>query len=1208
MSDSKDSIITYTAVSSPYGGLSDIGSPGVDGLPLMPEDPYAYVVVAFHVPPSPDYVSGPEYPPSLEFVPELVYLEFMLAEDDILPAEEQPLPVAASPTAESPGYIDESDPEDDPEEDPVDYPANGGEEGDDEDESSDDEEDESFDDDEDEDIDIEGDEEEDEPQTSISLPSDTEIARLMAIPTSPPSPLPPLSSPLPQIPSPPLPLLSPPPIDPTYEEAPLGYRTAKLRWKAEREEIPEADLLLWKKICTAHTGTYKLGESSAAAAARHREPVRDDLYMFVDTIERGEGSTPAAMERVIELSTTFDRETSMIYAMIEERQDDQALRRARVNSDAARSRVIALRNQVAAQRTEITDLRAADRRFQTTVRTQQEEIRELRAGNSTYCSSRTHLDLRGRQSPSTDIVLIEQGIIRALAARDAERNTNGDNNHNSGTGARKTERVTRECTYPDFMKCKPLNFKGTEGVVELIQWFEKMETVFRKSNCFVDMKKKMTDKYCPRGEMKKLKSELWNLRRQIKLKDMSGGLPDVIHESVVASRPKTMQEAIEMENELIDKRNNSWAERQAENKRKDCPKFKNNNRGTQGRNATALAKVYAVSRAGTTPDSNVVTGTFLLNNRYASILFYTGADRSFVFIAFSSQIAITPTTLDHYYDVELADMRLIGLNSILKGCTLNFLNHPFNIDLMLIELGSYDAIIGMDWLAKYHAVIVYVEKIVRIPWGNEILIVHGDGSNRGNETRLNIISCAKMQKYVQKGDHAFLAHITMKETKDKSKKNRLEDIPKVQFLGHVIDSQGIHVDPAKIESIKDWASPKTPMEIRQFLGLPGYYRRFIEGFSKISKTMTKLTQKGVKFDWGSEDFVVYCDASHKGLGAVLMQREKRHDLYETKCTVFTDHKSLQHILDQKELNMRQRHWLKLLSNYDCEICYHPGKTEARKPENIKNGDVRGMLVKNSKDPEKLRIEKLEPRVDGTLCLNGRSWLPCYGDLRTVIMHESYKSKYSIHSGSDKMYQDMKRLYWWPNMKADIATYRSLQKALGTSLDMSTAYHPETDGQSERTIQTLKDMMRACVIDFGKGWVNHLSLVEFSYNNSYHIKQRMQASHDQQKSYVDLKRKPMEFLIGDRVMIKVSPWKGVVCFGKRGKLNPKYVGPFKKCHADESLVVLLDGLYVDDKLHFIEEPIEIVDREVKRLKRNHIPLVKIRWNSKRGLEFTWERED
>ncbi|GJR91499.1 putative reverse transcriptase domain-containing protein [Tanacetum coccineum] len=250
--------------------------------------------------------------------------------------------------------------------------------------------------------------------------------------------------------------------------------------------------------------------------------------------------------------------------------------------------------------------------------------------------------------------------------------------------------------------------------------------------------------------------------------------------------------------------------------------------------------------------------------------------------------------------------------------------------------------------------------------------------------------------------------------------------------------------------------------------------------------------------------------------------------------------------------------------------------------------------------------------------------------------------------------------------------------------MSTAYHPQTDGQSERTIQTLEDMLRACAIDFGKGWVNHLPLVEFSYNNSYHasikaapfealygrkcrspvcwtevgeaqilgpeliqettekiiqIKQRMQAARDRQKSYADLKRKPMEFQVGDKVMLKVSPWKGVVRFGKRGKLNPRYVGPFKvlekvgevayklelpeelsrvhntfhvsnlkKCHADEPLAVPLDGLHLDDKLHFVEEPLEIVGREVKRLKRSRIPLVKVRWNSKRGPEFTWERED
>nr|GEW17493.1 putative reverse transcriptase domain-containing protein [Tanacetum cinerariifolium] len=308
-------------------------------------------------------------------------------------------------------------------------------------------------------------------------------------------------------------------------------------------------------------------------------------------------------------------------------------------------------------------------------------------------------------------------------------------------------------------------------------------------------------------------------------------------------------------------------------------------------------------------------------------------------------------------------------------------------------------------------------------------------------------------------------------------------LPKVQFLGHMIDIKGIHVDPAKIELIKDWASPKTLTEIHQFLGLADYYHRFIEGFSKIANEPILALPKE------SENFIVYCDASHKGLGAKLMKNEKviayasrqlkihekyytthdlelgavvftlnmwRHYLYGTRCTVFTDHKSLQHILDQKELNMRKRHWLELLSDYDCDICYHPGKanvvadalsrkeryiplrlralvvtigfnlpkkilealTEALKIENLSAEDVGGMLRKD------LPKEKLEPRAYETLCLNNKSWVSCLGDLRTLIMYESHKSKYSIHPGSNKMYQDLKQLYWWLNIKANIATYVS----------------------------------------------------------------------------------------------------------------------------------------------------------------------------------------
>ncbi|GJS96977.1 putative reverse transcriptase domain-containing protein [Tanacetum coccineum] len=422
--------------------------------------------------------------------------------------------------------------------------------------------------------------------------------------------------------------------------------------------------------------------------------------------------------------------------------------------------------------------------------------------------------------------------------------------------------------------------------------------------------------------------------------------------------------------------------------------------------------------------------------------------------------------------------------------------------------------------------------------------------------------------------------------------------------------------------------------------------------------------------------------------------------------------------------MRQRRWLELLADYDCEICYHPGKAnvvadslsqkkqikplrvqaliltvhpklpsqileaqnEALKEENVKNENLRGM------------DKSFEIRPDGTRCIKNRSWLPLFGGLRDLIMHESHKSKYSIHPGSDKMYHDLKKLYWWPNMKAIIAEYvgkcltcsrvkaecqkpsgllvqpeipmlyikeivsrhgipisiisdrdshftsrfwKSLQNALGTQLHMSTTYHSETDGQSERTIQTLQDMLRACVIDFGKGWDKHLPLVEFSYNNSYHasikaapfkalygrkcrspvcwaevgdsqltgpeiiqettkkimqIRQRLQDVRDQQRSYANIRRKPLEFQVGDRVMLKVSPHKVAYKLELPEELssihNTFHVSNLKNCLSDESLIIPMKELQLDDKLNFIEELVEIMDREIKQLKRSRIPIVKV----------------
>ncbi|KAD1378137.1 hypothetical protein E3N88_42914 [Mikania micrantha] len=1083
--------------------------------------------------------------------------------------------------------------------------------------------------------------------------------------------------------------------------------------------------------------------------------------------------------------------------------------------------------------------------------------------------------------------------------------------------------------------------------------------------------------------------------------------------------------------------------------KKDCPHLKNNNNNQQnnnnGNNGTR-GRAFVIGAKEARRDPNLATGTYLLNDNYASVLFDTGAEKSFISKDFSEILAITPTPLEVEYTVELADGKLIVTKHILKECTLELAGQKFKIDLMPVTLGSFDVVVGMDWLSENQAEIICHDKVVRIPLpGGETLDIKGERS----DTPLNIISCMKVHKCLRKGYTAILALITDKTEEEKriedipvvrdypdvfpedlpgfppprqvqfridltpraapiarapyrlapsemhelsnqlqelldkgfirpsflpcgapvlfvkkkdgtfrmcidyrelnkvTIKNRYplpriddlfdqlqgssyyskidlrsgyhqlriqeEDIPKtafrtryghyeflvmsfgltnapavfmdlmnrvcksyldkfiivfiddiliysktqeehkehlqlalellrkeklyaklskcdfwireVQFLGHVVNEQGIHVDKSKIEAIKNWEAPKTPTEVRQFLGLAGYYRRFSEGFSKIAQPLTALTHKDKKYLWtekqeaafqllkqklcstpilslpdGMDDFIVYCDASIQGLGCVLMQRDKmiayasrqlkvheknytthdlelgavvfalkiwRHYLYGTKCTIYTDHKSLQHIFEQKELNMRQRRWLELLNDYECAIKYHPGKAnvvadalsqknvEALKPENLAAESLRGME------------QQLTEKANGLQYFMERVWVPHHGNLRDLVMDEAHKSRYSIHPGSDKMYHDLKILYWWPHMKADIATYvgkcltcakvkieyqkpsglltqpeipmlkweqismdfithklprkrqngklariyvkevvsrhevpisiisdrdarftsnfwKSLQKSLGTRLDISTAYHPQTDGQSERTIQTLEDMLRACVVDFGNSWETDLLLVEFSYNNSYHtsikaapfealygrkcrspicwaevgdsqltgpelvhettekivqIRNRMAAARDRQKSYADKRRKPLEFQVGDKVLLKVSPWKGVIRFGKRGKLNPRYIGPFeilkrigpvayqlnlpaeldgvhnvfhvsnlKKCLSDETLIVPLDEIQVDEQLRFVEEPVEIMDREVKQLKQSKIPIVKVRWNSKRGPEFTWERED
>ncbi|GJT02648.1 putative reverse transcriptase domain-containing protein [Tanacetum coccineum] len=489
------------------------------------------------------------------------------------------------------------------------------------------------------------------------------------------------------------------------------------------------------------------------------------------------------------------------------------------------------------------------------------------------------------------------------------------------------------------------------------------------------------------------------------------------------------------------------------------------------------------------------------------------------------------------------------------------------------KLGSFDAIIGMDCLVKYQAIIVYAEKIVRIPWRNETLIIHGNGSNQGNMTRLNIISCTKTQKYMEKGFPIFLAHVTAKEVEDK-----LAGSSSDLTIGSIQNDYGYRGSHLSTCTLIDWRHPI---------------------WKELSEQLKELSNKG------------FIRPSSSPWGAPVLFVKKKDGSFWIKANVVADALSKK----EREPPLRVRA-LVITISLDLPKQILNAQTEARKPENIKNEDVRGMLVENAKNPEVIRHKRYEhPR--GTLCLNGRSWLPCYGDLRTVIMHESHKSKYSIHPGSDKMYQDMKKLYWWPNMKADIATYVSkcltcakvmaehqrpsgllvqpkipewkwdnitmdfVTKLPKTSQGYDTSWvivdrltkfaiftpMRETDLMDKLArIYLKKCRSPVCWTEVGEAQILGPELIQETTEKIIQIKQRMQAACDRQKSYADLKHKPMEFQVGDKIMLKVSPWKGVVHFGKWGKLN---------------LAVPLDGLHLDDKLHFVKEPLEIVGGEVKR---------------------------
>ncbi|GJY82142.1 putative reverse transcriptase domain-containing protein [Tanacetum coccineum] len=797
---------------------------------------------------------------------------------------------------------------------------------------------------------------------------------------------------------------------------------------------------------------------------------------------------------------------------------------------------------------------------------------------------------------------------------------------------------------------------------------------------WTEMKKLMTAEFCPAEELQRMENEMVE-PESVKVDAYIRGLSDNIQGEVTSSRPANLNEAVRMAHKLMKQKAQARNERIIKGNKRKWENFqsgnssgKSNNKDNSrqssqsnqkqgnakeksvatGANAQPVWTCYDCGEQGHTRNRcpkkvkqeevgeargrayaikdadpqglNVVTGTFLLNNRYAFVLFDSGSDRIFVDTRFSSMLDIDPVKIDTSYKVELADGRVVSTNTILKGCTLNLVNHLFEIDLMPIELSTFDVIIGMDWLVKHYAVIICGDKVIRIPYRNKTLIVESDKDMpvihdfpevfpidlprlpplRQVEFQIDLVPGAvPVARAPYRLAPSGMRELLDEEEHGKHLKIILELLKKERF----------------IEAIRNWAAPTTPMEVRKFLRLAGYYRRR----GSFSDTEAKLYSAPIlALPEGTEDFVVYCDASLKGYGAVLMQREKVIAYASRQLKVHEENYTTHDLeLGAKELNMRQRRWIEFLSDYDCEILYHPGKANVvadalSQKERIKPLHVRALVMTIHNNLPK---QILDAQKDAMKRRN----------VKAKKLGRLIKQIFEFRPDGTRYFGNR-----WPNMKDDIATYVS--KCLTCA--KVKAEHQKPSGLLQQpeipvwkweriTMDFVSGLVRTssgspvCWSEVGDSQLTGPELIRETTEKIVQIKNRLLTARSRQKSYADRISKPLEFELGDMVLLKVSSWKGAMRFGKHRNLSPRYNGPFKnlarvgpvaytlelpeelkgihstfhvsnlkKFLAEGDIVVSMDEIQLD-KFHMIEEPVEIIDREVKRLKQSWIPDVKVR---------------